>query len=108
MHQGNAQIRSKNLKFNGSVEVNFEISEDEDMWATMYVEIVEQVCGKIRNTEQIQNCLKKIGNCTTVVNKGVVKELKVLRPIDPFNTIFLRPEQNFAGMLSYLAIYTLF
>ena len=75
--QCNAQIRSKKLKFNGSVEVNFEISEDEDMWATMYAEIVEQVCGKIRNTEQIQNCLKEIGNCNIVVNKGVIKELKV-------------------------------
>ena len=72
----NTDLRTRNLKKHGSCEVNFMTGEENDMWATMFPNIIKKIIGgEVKSASQITEVVKKIEDCKVIVNKDVVVDL---------------------------------
>ena len=72
----NTDLRTTALKRHASCDVNFQIGDGADMWATMFPNILEKIIeGEVQSTAQVNAAVKSIEWCTVIVNKNVIVDI---------------------------------
>ena len=70
-----AQSRVRRLNLRASVEVNFMVDDEKDMWAVIFPDVMDKICPKITSASALETSIKDVSYCRIMVKDDVVTEL---------------------------------
>ena len=93
------QTRARKLNLQASTQVKFQDSEDREVWATIFPDVLGELLGKVTCAKEVDDCLKSLEDFTVLLRKNVIKaitfgEVSTNKDKDPSGTTSQKENQE--------------